>query len=63
MLTVFGPSVFTVDLQDWPRHRKAVGAPFNETIMKLVWDESLRQAQYAFPLYISLYSRATFNTF
>ncbi|KAI1098024.1 putative cytochrome P450 [Jackrogersella minutella] len=45
MLAVYGPSVFTVQQNDWPRHRKAVSAPFNEAIMKFVWDESLRQIQ------------------
>ncbi|KAI3395406.1 hypothetical protein diail_1335 [Diaporthe ilicicola] len=44
MLSVYGPSVFTTGLQDWPRHRRAVAAPFNESIMKFVWDESLRHA-------------------
>ncbi|RYO79713.1 hypothetical protein DL764_009994 [Monosporascus ibericus] len=42
---IYGPSVFTVGLQDWPRHRNAVSRPFNEAIMKFVWDESLRQTQ------------------
>lgn len=41
MLAIYGPSVFTVDLDEWPRHRKAVAAPFNEELMKAVWDESL----------------------
>ena len=29
---------------DWPRHRKVLAAPFNENIMKFVWNESLNQA-------------------
>ncbi|RYP07011.1 hypothetical protein DL765_009280 [Monosporascus sp. GIB2] len=45
MLAVYGPSVFTVGLKDWPRHRNAVSRPFSETIMTFVWDESLRQTQ------------------
>lgn len=49
MLNVYGPSVFTVGLQDWPRHRKAVAAPFNQSIMKFVWDTTLGQTQYVFP--------------
>lgn len=49
MLAVYGPSVFTVGRQDWPRHRNALAAPFNKSIMKFVWDESLRQARYVLP--------------
>lgn len=41
MLAIYGPSVFTVDLDEWSRHRKAVVAPFNEELMEAVWDESL----------------------
>lgn len=51
MLSVYGPSVFTVRIPDWPRHRRAVAAPFNESIMKFVWNESLRHAQYVPSLY------------
>ncbi|KAK7745048.1 hypothetical protein SLS53_003283 [Cytospora paraplurivora] len=29
---------------DWERHRKALAAPFNESVMRFVWGESLRQA-------------------
>ncbi|KAK8066135.1 cytochrome P450 [Apiospora hydei] len=43
MLAVYGPSVFTVGLDDWPRHRKAMAAPFHEGTMRMVWDESLKQ--------------------
>ncbi|KAI0868543.1 putative cytochrome P450 [Hypoxylon argillaceum] len=42
MLAFYGPSVFTVGLDDWPRHRKAVAAPFSETLMNMVWNETLR---------------------
>ncbi|KAI5866716.1 putative cytochrome P450 [Durotheca rogersii] len=45
MLAFYGPSVFTVGLDDWPRHRKAVAAPFSEGLMKLVWKEALCQAE------------------
>ena len=41
MLAIYGPSVFTVDMDDWPRHRRAVAAPFNEDLMELVWDEAI----------------------
>lgn len=50
MLEVYGPSVFTVGMRDWPRHRRAVAAPFNEAGMEFVWGEALHQAEYSFPL-------------
>lgn len=31
----------SVKLDDWPRHRKAVVAPFNDDLMSLVWRETL----------------------
>jgi cytochrome P450 len=34
----------TVNAQQWPRHRKLVASPFNESIMKFVWKESSKQA-------------------
>ncbi|KAI0398831.1 putative cytochrome P450 [Xylaria palmicola] len=45
MLAFYGPSVFTVGLDDWPRHRKAVATPFSEGLMDLVWKETLRHTQ------------------
>lgn len=45
ILEVFGPCISTADTHNWPRHRKALAAPFNETIMGFVWNESLRQAK------------------
>ncbi|KAF2756458.1 putative cytochrome P450 monooxygenase [Pseudovirgaria hyperparasitica] len=45
ILEVFGPCISTADVENWPRHRKALAAPFNESIMSFVWDESLRQSQ------------------
>ncbi|KAI1173443.1 putative cytochrome P450 [Nemania sp. FL0916] len=45
MLAFYGPSVFTVGLDDWPRHRKAVAAPFSEGLMNLVWKETLQHTQ------------------
>lgn len=45
MLEIYGPSVFTVGLDDWPRHRKAVVAPFNSRLMRLVWHETLLHTQ------------------
>ena len=45
MLEVYGPCISTASWKDWPRHRKVLAAPFNETIMKFVWIESLEQAK------------------
>ncbi|KAI0431599.1 cytochrome P450 [Xylaria sp. FL1042] len=44
LLEVYGPCISTVG-DDWARHRKVLAAPFNESIMEFVWDESLRQAK------------------
>ncbi|KAI1137607.1 putative cytochrome P450 [Hypoxylon sp. FL0543] len=44
LLELYGPCISTAKWEDWPRHRKVMATPFNETIMKSVWDESLRQA-------------------
>lgn len=49
MLAIYGPSVFTVELHDWPRHRKAIAAPFNEDLMEFVWNETLRYTTYVGP--------------
>lgn len=45
MLTIFGPSVFNVGLEDWPRHRKAISAPFNASTLGFAWAETLRQTE------------------
>ncbi|KAF2821233.1 cytochrome P450 [Ophiobolus disseminans] len=45
LLEVYGPCISTADLGNWPRHRKVLAAPFNESVMKFVWDESLSQAE------------------
>ncbi|KAK6836565.1 hypothetical protein PG987_007060 [Apiospora arundinis] len=45
VLSIFGPSLFNAPIDEWPRHRKAVAAPFNEPTMKFVWSETLRQSQ------------------
>ncbi|KAI9789936.1 MAG: hypothetical protein M1816_005705 [Peltula sp. TS41687] len=45
VLEVFGPCISTASWTDWPRHRKVLAAPFNENIMRFVWDESLNQAR------------------
>lgn len=43
MLGIYGPSVFTVELDEWARHRKAIVTPFDENLMNLVWEETVRQ--------------------
>lgn len=45
LLELYGPCISTAKWDDWPRHRKVMATPFNETIMKFVWDESVRQAK------------------
>ncbi|KAI1299045.1 cytochrome P450 [Xylaria venustula] len=44
LLEIYGPCISTVG-DEWSRHRKVVAAPFNESIMEFVWEESLRQAR------------------
>ena len=43
MLEVYGPCISTASWKEWPRHRKVLATPFNENIMKFVWDESIKQ--------------------
>ncbi|XDG07063.1 hypothetical protein ABKA04_006678 [Annulohypoxylon sp. FPYF3050] len=45
LLELYGPCISTAKWDDWPRHRKVMATPFNETIMTFVWEESLRQAK------------------
>ncbi|KAI0190105.1 cytochrome P450 [Astrocystis sublimbata] len=45
LLELYGPCISTAKWEEWPRHRKVIATPFNETIMNSVWDESLRQAK------------------
>ncbi|KAF7863256.1 hypothetical protein EAF04_007338 [Stromatinia cepivora] len=45
LLEVYGPCISTASWTDWPRHRKVLATPFNENIMKFVWQESLKQAR------------------
>lgn len=45
LLELYGPCISTAKWDDWPRHRKVMATPFNETVMKFVWDESVRQAK------------------
>ncbi|GAB1197740.1 hypothetical protein APSETT444_007043 [Aspergillus pseudonomiae] len=43
VLEVYGPCISTANSADWPRHRKVLATPFNESIMSFVWDESTEQ--------------------
>lgn len=45
ILEVYGPCISTASWTDWPRHRKVLATPFNENVMKYVWQESLGQAR------------------
>ncbi|KAI1471097.1 putative cytochrome P450 [Daldinia caldariorum] len=45
LLELYGPCISTAKWEEWPRHRKVMATPFNETIMKFVWEESIRQAK------------------
>ncbi|KAI0166897.1 putative cytochrome P450 [Hypoxylon sp. FL1284] len=45
ILELYGPCISTANWDDWPRHRKVMATPFNESIMKFVWEESVRQAK------------------
>ncbi|PLB54882.1 cytochrome P450 [Aspergillus steynii IBT 23096] len=45
LLEVYGPCISTASWKDWPRHRKVLATPFNESIMTFVWDESVKQTR------------------
>ncbi|KAK1141724.1 hypothetical protein N8T08_008822 [Aspergillus melleus] len=44
-LEMYGPCISTASWKDWPRHRKILATPFNESIMTFVWDESVKQTR------------------
>ncbi|KAK5045471.1 hypothetical protein LTR84_009335 [Exophiala bonariae] len=44
LLDIYGPCISTASWTDWPRHRKVLAAPFNESAMTFVWTESVKQA-------------------
>ena len=44
VLEIFGPSVDTVNGEDWQRHRRLTAPPFNEKNSNIVWKETLNQA-------------------
>ncbi|KAL8857109.1 MAG: hypothetical protein Q9178_006285 [Gyalolechia marmorata] len=44
-LDIYGKNVVSTEGNLWRHHRKTVSPPFNEKNNRMVWDESLRQAQ------------------
>lgn len=45
IVDIFGRSMLTQEGSEWKRHRKVVGPSFSEKSNKLVFEESLRQAE------------------
>jgi hypothetical protein len=46
VLDVYGKSLISNEGAEWRRHRKITSSPFSEKINRLVWAETLCQAQY-----------------
>ncbi|KAI1873441.1 hypothetical protein JX265_005063 [Neoarthrinium moseri] len=44
-IDIFGKNLVTTEGNDWVRHRKATAATFSETNIRIVWAETLHQAQ------------------
>ncbi|KAB8205709.1 cytochrome P450 [Aspergillus parasiticus] len=53
VLEVYGPCISTANTTDWPRHRKVVATPFNESVMSFVWDESVEQTRQMLDIWAS----------
>ncbi|KAF5873351.1 putative cytochrome p450 monooxygenase protein [Botrytis fragariae] len=45
VLEFFGKNILTIEGAEWRRHKKVVGKSFGEKSIKLVWAESIRQAE------------------
>ena len=58
IVDIFGRSMLTQEGSEWKRHRKVVGPSFSEKSNKLVFEESLRQAEGM----IGLWSHQSKNT-
>lgn len=43
LLEVYGPCISTAGWDDWTRNREIFATPCNESIMRFVWNEALRQ--------------------
>ncbi|KAG9236761.1 cytochrome P450 [Amylocarpus encephaloides] len=63
ILGMFGPSLVSVDHDEWKRHRRIIAPTLNERIMAAVWDESAEQAKDMIQLYTSSPSKTTHQTF
>ncbi|KAE8362771.1 cytochrome P450 [Aspergillus caelatus] len=53
VLEVYGPCISTANTTDWPRHRKVLATPFNESAMSFVWDESVEQSRQMLDIWAS----------
>ncbi|TGO80901.1 hypothetical protein BPOR_1551g00020 [Botrytis porri] len=45
LLEVYRPCISTASWSEWPRYRKVLATPFNENIMKFVWQKSVKQTR------------------
>jgi cytochrome P450 len=53
IVDIFGKNILTTEGSEWRRHRKIVGPSFSEKSNKLVFEESLRQAESMLEFWIS----------
>ncbi|KAE8413511.1 cytochrome P450 [Aspergillus pseudocaelatus] len=53
VLEVYGPCISTANTTHWPRHRKVLATPFNESVMSFVWDESIEQTRQMLDIWAS----------
>lgn len=53
VLEVYGPCISTANTADWPRHRKVLATPFNESVMSFVWDQSIEQTRQMLDIWAS----------
>lgn len=44
-IDIYGENLVTTEGSDWVRHRKATAPTFSETNIKIVWEETIHQAQ------------------
>ncbi|KAF7949293.1 hypothetical protein EAE96_008458 [Botrytis aclada] len=45
VMEFFGKNILTIEGEEWRRHKRVVGKSFGERSIKLVWAESIRQAE------------------
>lgn len=53
IIDIFGRSILTQEANEWRRHRKIVGPSFSEKSNRLVFEETLRQAEGMMALWAS----------